>query len=453
MSNSQHALIQERLRSAQLCRVGIDQSIPLRPDPTRAPLSYSQSHIWHYERAHPFSVSNNLGILFTFKGTVDEEAVAYAFRSVVARHEILRTTYHQNDDGAPFQYIHAELPPRIQIERTTKEEAVKAAQVELEKPFNLAEDSPIRLMISRTGVEEVIVAMIAHHIVWDGATFPILVSDFEEAYAAPDVALPELSIQYGDVAHWQQANLKTMLEEHLEYWEEKLIQHRHPRALAAFNAPGATQEGAGRVDRRLASSTQLKNLARRHTVTPFIAFLACWIKVLGRLTPAVSLGTTALTRDEPGTSQLIGNLANYLVLQIDIAEHQTFSELAAATAAEFESVYDHRQVPYATIAENIVGQTPITPPQLFDSLVVFIPGGTNGPQVPGAQTYWRRLHNGSTQFPLVPLGLEVFVRGDDARATIDVEATFAYDVLDVGKTSALLEELDNAIRDAEEGTW
>jgi hypothetical protein len=54
---------------------------------------------------------------------------------------------------------------------------------------------------------------------------------------------------------------------------------------------------------------------------------------------------------------------------------------------------------------------------------------------------------------LVPLGLEVFVRGQGAATTIDLEATYARARFGAEQVEQLLAELDHTIHLAAEEAW
>ncbi|MDE1145042.1 MAG: condensation domain-containing protein [Azospirillaceae bacterium] len=453
MIADRRALLRERLASAGLRGTTDVQGVPRRGTPERARLSFAQAHTWRYERAHPGSVSNNLGLLLTFTGEVDENALVAAMTRVVQHHEILRTTYHTGPDDDSFQRIHPTLPFPCTVTRASADDAVAAAQSALCAPFNLESDAPLRLLVFRTQADQVMAAIIVHHILWDGATFDVLSKELEQAYAQPSVALPDLPIQYADLAEWQRDQHARIRDGHLAYWTGRLAAPRPPHTLSSAGK-AAVSESAGRVDYRLTAAAALAQLAARNKVTPFVAFLACWAAVLGREGVAeVTVGTTVLTRDQPGADGLIGNLANHIVLRLPVGVAPESTALVAATAREFDAALAHRDLPFEDITDALGGQDVGAPPTLFDSLVIFIPGGTDGPRLPGARTRWRRLHNGATQFPLVPLGIEVFVRGRGAEAVIDVEATYARNAFDIKTINELLARLDRTIHDAAREVW
>ncbi len=78
-----------------------------------ARLSSSQLRSWFTYRFDGPNPVNNIPFAAALRGPCDIDALAAAITDVVARHEILRTTYREID-GVPYQVIHppAEVPVR-----------------------------------------------------------------------------------------------------------------------------------------------------------------------------------------------------------------------------------------------------------------------------------------------------------------------------------------------------
>lgn len=282
------------------------------------------------------------------------------------------------------------------FESVSGDKAIKQAKASLRIPFDLETQAPLRLLFFRTAVNEVMFALIVHHIIWDGATFDLLSKELERAYAAGSTTSPELAIQYADIAEWQRDSQTPIAFDDMEYWMRRLAAPRPPKILTTnADDTAANPESAGRGDYRLTSSLALTRLASRHKVTPFVAFIACWAAVLGRQgADEVTIGTTVLTRDRPEAENLIGNFANLIVLRLPVGNTPASATLiAAAATTEFDAGFAHRNLPYERVVEALGGRDVAAPPDLFDSLVVFIPSGTEGPRLPKATTRWQRLHN------------------------------------------------------------
>jgi len=106
-------------------------------------------------------------------------------------------------------------------------EAMRLANEEAVRPFDLARGPLFRARLVRLAPEDHMLLMTMHHIVSDGWSMGVIYQEMAAHYEAclagrpPD--LPELEIQYADFAVWQRRWLRgDKLEEQLAYWKEKL---------------------------------------------------------------------------------------------------------------------------------------------------------------------------------------------------------------------------------------
>src|SRR5262245_56351798 len=90
---------------------GLDPIEP-RPAAAAAPLSFEQQRIWLLDQLNPSDPFFNVGRFVRLTGRLDLGALWRALDAVVARHEILRATYHAAD-GEPQQHIAATAAPDI----------------------------------------------------------------------------------------------------------------------------------------------------------------------------------------------------------------------------------------------------------------------------------------------------------------------------------------------------
>src|SRR6266404_2168945 len=156
-----------------------------------------------------------------------------ALNDLVARHEILRTSYHVVDDQ-PVQVIAPHVACEVPVvdlsrldKRKREEESRRIVQEESGKGFNLADDPILRGMLLKLDEHEHVLFLNTHHIASDGWSSGVLINDLTAFYAAAldgkAAALPELSIQYADYACWQRNWLQgEVLEKQLAFWKARL---------------------------------------------------------------------------------------------------------------------------------------------------------------------------------------------------------------------------------------
>src|SRR6266487_1233458 len=66
-------------------------------DADPAPLSFAQERLWFLNQINPNDVSSNIARAVRIKGPLDTEGLHRAFKTVIARHESLRTTFATNE--------------------------------------------------------------------------------------------------------------------------------------------------------------------------------------------------------------------------------------------------------------------------------------------------------------------------------------------------------------------
>ncbi|NED68472.1 hypothetical protein G3I15_46840, partial [Streptomyces sp. SID10244] len=122
--------------------------------------------MWFINRFDPAAATYNIPIVLHLKGALDVEALQSAAIDVVARHEILRTTYPETD-GIPRQLVHdaddvaARLDWAVVDDRADLEAALSAG-------FDVTTESPVRVRLWRAAADDHVFALVVHHIAADG---------------------------------------------------------------------------------------------------------------------------------------------------------------------------------------------------------------------------------------------------------------------------------------------
>ncbi|MBF6212359.1 hypothetical protein IU433_18115 [Nocardia puris] len=445
---------------ARLSDAGIAAApgVTARRDPGRAPLSFAQRAVWAYQVQAPDSSAHNLCLAFTFTGAVDEDALRRAFLALVRKHEVLRTTYHADADGTPYQRIHDDLPPRVtaldlrgEADADARLRAVMAAAGT--EPFDLVTESSLRLTFVElppddAGQPRTAVVMALQHIAWDGMTLPVLSRDLESAYVrakeAPgsELDFTPLSLQIADFAEWEQNRFADRDHaDDIRFWERQ-FEGVEPLRLPYDRQPATVSERGARSDRTLSAAAD-KNLRALSTAlrTPaFSVFLAAYYRTLRQLTGQrdIVIGTAVANREESGMGSLIGNFSNAIALRVG-ADTDSFADLVAHVRAVTDTAFGHRNHPYDHIAEaarRVQGGA-----RPYESLVLFLEQKIDGPQLPGCTTTWELAEKG---YALLPLTVEAFLHADHT----DVQIAYQVDLFDEQSVARIHEELDRVLANA-----
>ncbi|SDY31898.1 amino acid adenylation domain-containing protein, partial [Lysobacter enzymogenes] len=208
-------------------------AIVARTEAGPAPLSYAQQRLWFIDRLSGNSRQYNIAMPIAIQGRLDADALTAALRTIVQRHEVLRTVYREDTTGTVLQHAlpleHLALSGYLDLracedsERPTRlAEQVRAAA---DHAFDLSRDPMLRATLIALGDEEHVLILTLHHIAADGWSMDVLVEEFGALYSAHSqgqpASLPALPVQYADYALWQQAQVKT-LADGLDYWSQQL---------------------------------------------------------------------------------------------------------------------------------------------------------------------------------------------------------------------------------------
>ncbi|MEU0990008.1 amino acid adenylation domain-containing protein [Streptomyces sp. NPDC005953] len=442
-------LLRRRLQALKLADdTSSSRAIRPRDDPHRAPLSFAQRRMWLHQQVNPDSSAYNVSIQLTFEGSVDRRALESALAGVAQRQELLRTTYHTDDEGHPYQQIHTSLPPPVRWLETTGEEIDEPAAAEAAVPFDLARGGPIRFLLAKASDELFFLVVTVHHIIWDGLSFAALSADltalYEQALHGSEPTLRPLPVQYADFAVWEQRNWSEAAhQETLDHWRRRFTPlPARPPLLTARPGEAGDGERAGRVDRRMpdAAAQGLRKLASEHATTVFTVYLACQLLVLHRYTGAtdLTLGTTAMNRDTSGVEGLVGNFGNTLALRFDLDGDPDFGELLTRVRGTCETAYQHQGYPYDLLVERLRPPGEPDRPVLFDSLALFLSQEVSGPRLPGTKARWQTVFTGATAFPLA-------IQGFLTDEGLDVEATYAAALFDQRTVSDMVDLVGETI--------
>jgi amino acid adenylation domain-containing protein len=342
--------------------------IPRVPRDQPLPLSYAQQRLWFLDRMDPGTPVYNITGAFRLKGDVNTAALEMAFQEIVRRHESLRTCFAERD-GVPVQVIGdtpLEVLRHVDLRTTPATERQKAVHgciaQEFGLGFDLKHEIPLRVTLLHLSEREYVVVLVMHHIASDGWSMAILIEELSILYESfrqgKPAGLPELAIQYGDFAAWQQQWLQgEVLEEQLQYWREQL------EAALVLELPTDQPRPAVPIRRGKCIDVQvphpvtagLKKLGREEGVTLFMVLLGGFTALLHRYTAQndIVVGTPIAGRRRSETEGLIGFFVNMLPLRSDLSGDPTFRQLLQRERETTIAAYAHQDLPFEKLVDEL----------------------------------------------------------------------------------------------------
>ncbi|MEV8631387.1 amino acid adenylation domain-containing protein [Streptosporangium sp. NPDC051023] len=453
------ALLRRRLDQRGLAAPDAERArIPRRPAGEPVPLSYAQQRMWFIHQVDPSGAAFNVCIMLRLAGQLDPALLRDAFWRVTDRQEVLRTVYRTDPDGAPYQLVLDRLAPEWHerdlsgLPDAEREPALAAlARQAGRDPFDLANGSPLRLVLVRLADERHALVMVVQHIAWDGMTFGVLSAELSAAYRDLAAGLPEtrpeLPVQYADFAAWHRDRWQRDPDRsQIEAWRSRLTPPPARIDLPTDFERTATVSGeGGRHTHHLPADLTggLTALAASAGATPFMALVAGLAALLGRYAQSeeVAIGTPTLNRDHAELTRLIGNLGNTLALRVDLSGRPSFRELLERVREVCAEAYANQDVPFDLLLDELGVERRLDRGPLFDVTIVFLTQGMTGPELPGLEVTWETFHNGTAQ---LDLSFEAFLLG----TRLSIEATYRGALFDEATVVKLMRRLEQILAQA-----
>src|SRR5437879_305069 len=182
-------------------------TIPRRDPQEPVPLSFAQWRLWFLEQLQPGSHAWNTPIAARLTGPLDYSALRSALAIVVRRHSTLRTVFVAPGGKLEPRVVLKDQAVEVPVADVDSGDVERLVGEEVGRPFDLSADVMVRARVLRTGAEEHVLVLVAHHIACDGWSKGLLVSELCTAYdalcAGAEPVLPEMSIEYADFSTWQ----------------------------------------------------------------------------------------------------------------------------------------------------------------------------------------------------------------------------------------------------------
>jgi amino acid adenylation domain-containing protein len=361
--------------------------IPLvvAPRHQELPLSYAQQRLWFADQLEQGSTAYNMPFLWRFEGELHALALQQAINHMVQRHEILRTTFPVLN-GRPTQKIAAEMELALEeidlqnLPPANREDEVRRiANMETTRQFDLVTGPLWSMKWLRLGATTHVLVGNLHHIVSDGWSQSLMseeISQLYEAYVRNEAAtLPQLVIQYADYAVWQRELFSSKTIEHqMDYWRKQLA------GLSALELPTdyprpVLKSYRGGSEKLLLSNEltdKLKALGRSEGATFFMVILAAFQILLSKYAGQedISVGTPIAGRTRKELERLIGCFINMLALRTNLGGNVNFKEsIHRARKASLEA-YQHQDLPFEKIVQELQIERDITRTPLFQVMLV-----------------------------------------------------------------------------------
>ncbi|GGN34808.1 non-ribosomal peptide synthetase [Streptomyces fuscichromogenes] len=366
----------EQLEAAFAVQGGIADVLPLSP--------LQEGMLFHALSGGDTTDVYSVYAALDIRGPLSPDALRAAAVQMMERHANLRVSFVPLDSGQTVQVVPrtADVPWRtIEVRGATEEDGNREVErflaAERVRPFDLTAGPLCRFTLLRLSADRHVLVVSNHHILWDGWSSGVFVSELFEIYRYGGVAasLPAVS-PFSGYLGWL-ADQDGQLAD--TAWRRALERVTAPTRVAP--ASGATPDPARQssVDAGLPAdiTARLNAVIRARGITVNTVVQTVWSLMLALYTGEqdVVFGTTVSGRppELPGVERMIGLFINTVPVRIALDRTEALPDLFARVQDEQSALLGHQHVGLARI-QRLTGLR-----ELFDTLVVVENFRTAGP--------------------------------------------------------------------------
>ncbi len=334
-------------------------------------LSSAQKRLFVVQQLEPDSTGYNMPLRVVIEGDPDRKKFELTFKKLIARHEILRTSFEVLA-SEPIQKINqlGDLKFSINYYDSNEEEARRIVK-DFVRPFDLSQAPLLRVaLVNVREADHAVLVVDMHHIVSDGISHQILKRDFLSLYEG--VELQPLRIQYKDFSEWQNSEKeRRTLKQQEDFWVKELsgnlpvldIETDFPRpTIQSFI--GSTV--AFRIDGEMTQA--LKAFAREEEATLQMLLLTIFNILLFKISGQedIIVGTSVSERRHVDLENVIGMFANALALRNFPSGEKSFLEFLREVRKNSLNAYENQDVQFDDLVGKVLTNRDTSRNPLFD---------------------------------------------------------------------------------------
>lgn len=378
LSPERRRAVLERVRQRGAGSSAIPRLDRLAGDGALWPTSSGQDRLWFLWRLAPCSGTYHVSWCYEVAGGLDVERLAAAVDALVIRHEVLRTTLHEQD-GQIVQRVGPPWRCGLVAGPAVGEQATELAAASVRELFDLSAGPLLRVRAWELAPDRHVVAFTAHHVIMDGWSLEVFERELWAVYQAggdPVAAgLSALEIQYADYAAWHRDLTASRADNDLAWWRQTLDGATPVRPAPDHPAPEHTEFSGDQAAVTVpASALDWLAAIRAAASTDFVALFAVWCLFLARHTGQrdLTVGTLVSGRSHPDTAALIGFFVNTLALRVRIDPSADFPGYLRQVRAIVLDAFDHQEIPFDHVVRAVAPSRSATRNPLFNTLFSYV---------------------------------------------------------------------------------
>jgi non-ribosomal peptide synthetase component F/NAD(P)-dependent dehydrogenase (short-subunit alcohol dehydrogenase family)/acyl carrier protein len=333
------------------------------------PMSFAQRRMWFLYQMDSLSPAYNVPLALRLHGTLHKNVLERCLNVLLARHEVLRTTYDMLNNE-PVQMIASAqtisldyIDVRMLPESQREFEVQQQVRTESQRPFDLVRGPVLRATLFALSDQEHIFLLNFHHIAVDGLSLGVFYKELQTLYnaflAGQPSPLPPLPIQYADFAEWQLKQLQgETYQKLIQYWRNRLAGELPQLRIPANPRPSAEHSAQGERQFFTHPSQlveRVKALCQQTGTTMFMTLLAAYQTLLHRCSGQddIIIGSPIANRNRPELAGVIGFFANTLALRCTLANDPSFLTFLKQVQEVSLEAYTYQDLPFEQLVAEL----------------------------------------------------------------------------------------------------
>lgn len=315
-----------------------------------APASPFQQGLWLAQRMDPEHARYHIPLSWAVHGLIVAPALRAALTELVARHELLRSGFVEQD-GVPHLEV---MPPwtpvldEADLRDADQDEfgsAVAAWGEAAARTFSVTDGRLLRAALHTGPGGRQILSLCVHHLVLDGGSVPLLLRELRKCHRAANgfsSPLPAPRRQYRDLlAFWAGDESADA-----EFWRQRLDGAPSTLGLCAPQKPAP--HGQFTLPLPADLTTRLAPVRAEYQVTDFMIMICAVAVALHRQIGLedLTLGFPVVGGRPPAFRDVIGPSMNTLLLRTRCTPRTTVTDLLQQVRDEIIASMTHQDVPF-----------------------------------------------------------------------------------------------------------
>jgi hypothetical protein len=324
--------------------------------------SLFQQQYWLNQRMHPQTSAYNISYIWKVEGSFDVNAFCSAVNGLVNTFDILRTKY-RFDNQVLYQEIsdHENYQPEVQ---TISRDQLNSHFAEfINRPFNLADEIPIRVNIAGVSPLEYYFSIVIHHVSTDLFTWykvsEILSLYYKEITRGKELTLYVPEYQYCSYSErFQKWMGSEDCNKKLDFWKTFLrdlpvsidfpVDKKRPKVFS--------NEGARKYFRLPSGISQsVKHFSDDEYIILFSNLLTAYALLIYRYSKQTrfAIGVPFTNRRQSEDQGVAGCFVNILPVTIDVDPEMPLKKFRSRIQKTLTEINRYQDIPYLQILNNL----------------------------------------------------------------------------------------------------